>query len=94
MPKILSNIQKASLFPGLFVVTKQQSWQLFAQRILQKIQYSAKQPEHGLKVRSDYLNIQKSFKKQSQALKIHSTRPLLQIFQGRYCSFFNPNPTP
>lgn len=71
-------------------------WEQFlyfcSKRSLQKTDYSAKQSEHGLKVRSGYLNIQKSLKKQSQALKIYSTRPLFPIFQVRYCSFFNLNP--
>ena len=56
---------------------------------LQKSHYSKKLPEYGLKVHSDYLNIQKSYQKQSQALKIYSTsqlffnisRALLLIFQ-------------
>ena len=56
---------------------------------LQKLDYSAKQSEQSLKVCSDYLNNQKSFKKQSQALKICSRRQLLPIFGGLYCSFFN-----
>lgn len=59
---------------------------------LQELLYSTKQAKQCLKVRSDYPNIQKSFKKQSQALKTYATSQLLPIFQGRYCSFFNLNP--
>ncbi len=92
MPKILSYIQEASLFPGLFVVLQLQYWQLFIQSTLQKLEYSVKQSEQCLKVRSEYLNIQKSFQKQSQAFKIYSTRPLFLMFQVRYCTFLNLNP--
>lgn len=60
---------------------------------IQKLLYSAKQPKQCLKVHSDYLNIQKSFQKQPQALGIYSTSLLFSVLQLRYRSFFNPNPT-
>ncbi len=91
MPKILSYIQEASLFPGLFVVLHLQYWQLFIKSTLQKLDYSAKQSEQCLKVLSGYLNIKKSSLKQSQALKIYSTSQLFLICQRHYSSFFNLN---
>ncbi len=59
---------------------------------LQNLHYSIKQSEQCLNIYSGSLDIQKSFKKQSKALKIYSTRLLLPIFQGRYCSFINLTP--
>ncbi len=58
---------------------------------LQKVDYSAMQPEQCLNISSDCLSVQKSFKKQSQALKIYTTTLLLVLFQARYCSSFNLN---
>jgi len=58
---------------------------------LQKLDYSAMQPEQCLNIGSGYLHIQKSFRKQSQALKIYTTTLLLALFQARYCSSLNLN---
>ncbi len=92
MPKILSYIQEASLFSGLFVILQQQHWRLFIQSTLQILHYSEKHSKYYLKALKSTLNIQKSTQRQSKALIICSTRPPFPIFQGRYCSFFNLNP--
>ena len=70
----------------------EQFLKIYSKRSLQKLDYSEKQSEQCLNVSSSSLNIQKSFQKQSQALKIYSTRLLLPIFHWPYCSFLNTNP--
>jgi len=55
-------------------------------------QYLVMQSEHGLKVCSSYIIIQKSIAKPSQTLKICSARLLLSMFLGLFTSFLNLNP--
>ena len=58
---------------------------------LQKLDYAVKQSEQCLNICSGRLDIQKSFKKQSQALKIYAASLLFSIFQWHNCSFINLN---
>ncbi len=55
-------------------------------------QYSAMQSEHSLKIRSGYLNIQKSLARQSHTFKIWSLDLLYPMFLGLSSLFLNLNP--
>jgi hypothetical protein len=50
------------------------------------------QPGYGLFIHSGYLYIQKSLKKQSQALKIYSTSLLYPMYSRLINLFLNLNP--
>ncbi len=98
--------QKQSLFSSKYLKTASKiphtsaSWQqLFGSLInhlkspLHFSQYSKKHFKYCLKVIKSCLNKPKSIQKTSKAVEIYSTRLLFSIFQVRYGSFFNPNPT-
>ncbi len=59
---------------------------------LQFFSFLTKQSQQYLKVRSYYLNILKSLQKQSQALKIYTTRLLVSIFHLPFGVLININP--
>ncbi len=61
------------------------------QVVFQFGQYLEKYLRYSLNIGLGHLHIQKSFKKQSQALKIYTTTLLLALLQAHYCSSFNPN---
>lgn len=92
MPYILSHIQEAGLFLGLFVVMQQCNLQLINQSSLQKIHYLGKSFNYCLNNLKSKLNIQKSNQKQSEVLEIYFTQLLFSIFKVHYHSFFNLNP--
>ncbi len=56
-------------------------------------EHSKKRLKYCLKVLKNSLYKLKSIQKTSKAVEIYSTRLLFSIFQVRYGSFFNPNPT-
>jgi hypothetical protein len=91
MPKILHYTQNISLILWLIVVSQHQFRLLLSQSTLQETQYLVKQSKYYLNAIKSKVDIQKSLKKLSKALKIYSTRVLLSAFQLRYCSFFNQN---
>ncbi len=68
---------------------RRQFWLKYLKCTLQKPHYSKKQSEHYLKVLSSTLDIKKSFKIQSEALKIYSTRLLQSMFTGLFSIIFN-----
>jgi len=76
------------------------SWYQFFRSLINHIksplcffQYSKKPLKYCLKVLKSSLYKPKSIQKTSKAVEIYSTRLLFSIFQVRYGSFFNPNPT-
>ncbi len=75
-------------------------WQQFFRSLLNHIksplyfsQHSKKPLKYCLKVLKSSLYKLESSQKPSKAVKIYSARLLFSIFQLRYRSFFNPNPT-
>ena len=98
--------QKHSLFSSKYLKTASKtpntlaSWQQFfisltnhIKRPLHFSQYSKKSLKYCIKVLKSSLYKLKSIQKPSIAVEIYSTRLLFSIFQFRYGSFFNPNPT-
>lgn len=98
--------QKQSLFSSKYLKTASKiphtsvSWQqLFGSLInhlkspLHFSQYSKKPLKYCLKVLKNSLHKLNSIQKPSKAIEIYFTRLLFSIFQMRYRSFFNPNPT-
>ncbi len=98
--------QKQSLFSTNYLKSTSEipnitrSWQHFFGSLTNHIksaiyfsQYSKKPLKYCLKVLNSTLNKLKSIQKYSKAVEIYSTRLPLSIFQVRYGSFFNPNPT-
>lgn len=76
------------------------SWQQFFGSLTNHIksphhfsQYSQKRLKYCLKVLKSSLYKLKSIQKPSKVFEIYSTRSLYSIFQVRYSSFLNPNPT-
>ncbi len=70
-----------------------QSIQKDSKYTLPKNQYSKKSLRFCLEALKSSLYKLKSSQKPSKAVEIYSTRLLFLIFQLRYRSFFNPNPT-
>ncbi len=98
--------QKQSLFSSKYLKTASEipnitgSWQHFFGSLINHLksplhfsQYSKKRLKYCLKVLQGSLYKPKSIQKSSKAVEIYSTRSLYSIFQVRYRSFFNPNPT-
>ena len=98
--------QKQSLFSSKYLKTASKipnalaSWQQFFGSFINHIkssryfsQYSKMHFKYCLKVLKSSLYKLKSIQKTSKAVEIYSTRLLFSIFQVRYGSFFNPNPT-
>ncbi len=98
--------QKQSLFSSKYLKTASKtpntsaSWQQFFGSLINYIksaryfsQYSKKRLKYCLKVLKSSLYKPKSIQMTSKAVEIYSTRLLFSIFQVRYGSFFNPNPT-
>ncbi len=98
--------QKQSFFSSKYLKTAfkiphtSASWHQFFRSLLNHIksplcftQHSKKPLKYCLKVLKSYLYKLKSIQKPSKAVEIYSTRLLSSIFQLRYRSFFNPNPT-
>ncbi len=98
--------QKQSLFSSKYLKTASKIphtsaiWQHFFGSFINHIkssryfsQYSKKLFKYCLKVLKSSLYKLKSIQKPSKPIEIYSTRLLYSIFQVRYRSFFNPNPT-
>ncbi len=98
--------QKQSLFSSKYLESTYKtpntsaSWQQFFGSLTNHLksplhfsQYSKKRLKYCLKVLKSSFYKLKSIKKPSKAVEIYSTRLLFSIFQVRYRSFFNPNPT-